>query len=227
MSRNRQRRAAERLTFSYGLSKPLALQVVRGQLDLTEALRQDKQAKDIERLVGEHQLHHSLAVQISRGELDETEVLHKVYGKRMIEAHQSRSIWEDALNTNQPLLLHLHAQKTEEVTLSSVGQYDITTEAGEAISKLSIKLAHFAEHAIGFEQQEAAPSPPIERPEKRFRMSNSRLYALHIAERTLELSLLEGLVCKGRLLWFNQWELGLEHDNGPFSVFRHAVTQLK
>lgn len=227
MSRNRQRHAAERLTFSYGLSKALALQVVRGQIDLTEALRQDKQDKDIARLVNEHKLHHSLAVQVARGELDETEVLHRVHGKRMAEERQGHSIWATALEAEQAVVLFMHDQKKAQIQLKSVGQYDIQSQTGASISKVNIKLAHLADFNFEFEQEEAACCPPIARPENRFRISNSRLYALHLSERILEVSLLEGLLSRGRLLWFNQWELGLENEQGPFSVFRHSITQIK
>lgn len=227
MSRNRQRREAERLTFSYGLSKPLALQVVRGQLDLTEALRQDKQEKTIERLVNDHDLHHSLAVQISRGELDETEVLNRVYGKRTIEANQDRSIWNDALSEQARVQIHLHNQEQKAIEISEVEQYDILCADGLRIPKVNIKVAHRLNEEMIFEQQDAAPCPPIERPEKRYRLSNSRLYSFLQSGRELQVSILEGLICTGQLVWFNQWELGFENVHGEFSVFRHAVTHLK
>ena len=227
MSRNRQRREAERLTFSYGLSKPLALQVVRGQLDLTEALRQDKQEKTIERLVVDHELHRSLAVQISRGELDETEVLNRVYGKRMIADNQDKSIWSLAMNENTAIHVYLHNKENRIIEISGIEQYDIVCNDGIRIPKLGIKLAHLSNDAMVFEQQEAASCSPIERPEKRYRLSNTRLFSFHQSARALQVSILEGLVCTGRLIWFNQWELGFDNAHGEFSVFRHAVTHLK
>ena len=90
MSRNRQRREAERLTFSYGLSKPLALQVVRSTgFDGSAPSRQAKSTLRDWWLTMNFTDH--FAVQISRGELDETEVLNRVYGKRMIADNQDKA----------------------------------------------------------------------------------------------------------------------------------------
>ena len=107
-------------------------------------------------------------------------------------------------------------RKQDHREISGIEQYDIVCNDGIRIPKLGIKLAHLSNDAMVFEQQEAASCSPIERPEKDTGCQMPRLFSFHQSARALQVSILEGLVCTGRLIWFNQWELGFDNAHEEF-----------
>jgi sRNA-binding regulator protein Hfq len=219
-----------------GLPPAMALAVAHGRMSLPQAMERLARSAEIEQLMRKHDLTRAVAAQIAKGDADLTAFLQRRRLAQHLEQHFSKSCLEEAQRTGQPLTTCLHGQRRIEAVVTAVGPYEVTLQPVDGsdalvIHKLQFKYCYLPgewkrvrkalrrDKALG-----EGPREPIARPQDRYTLSDKRLFGYVERKLVLDITLLEGEILRGTVLWFGRYELGLAlKGEGQVTIFRHAI----
>ncbi|MCB9662567.1 MAG: hypothetical protein H6732_00490 [Alphaproteobacteria bacterium] len=221
-----------------GIPFQMAMLVAQGKLELNEALEKLSQRSEVERLMKEHDLNRAFATQVVLGHAD----LPAFLAKRRFDEHRtanaSRSVLDEAVTDGAPRVLALFDQRRVEAAVKEVGTYEVILGLADGTTethhKLDLKYAYLPDDAKRVKKAMQkdkelgeAPRRPAERPQDRYTCSDRRLFNTLDRAQPVAVTLLEGEVITGRVVWFSRFELGLEVKGGAVVViFRHALHAL-
>lgn len=223
-----------------GLPAALSSAVAQGRVSLNDALERMARRTEVESLMRRHGLTRAIATQVVLGHAD----LAAYLGKRRMEdyraAQQSRSCLEEAAAHGRTLALLLHGQRRVEGRIVAADAYNVTVhEPGAAeptpVHKLQIKAAYLPEDFKKLRKVlrrdktlSEAPRPPVDRPQDRYTLSDRRLWKYLDEGTTLDVTLLEGEILRGAVLWFSRYEfaIGLKGE-ASVTLFRHALADVR
>lgn len=215
-----------------GLSRPVAIQVATGQLELDTVLQRMALQARVDSLIRRHELSRALATQIAMGQADLDRVLFKRRMSVHLETHRERSLLTRSVQESLPIHLALHGHKYVEGVVTEVDQYEFVL-GGERIHKLQAKWGGVladkkkGRRALSWDKARKATQEPVWKPQDRYNCSNRRLFGLLDREAQVELSLREGEVFRGQLAWVGRFELGLAvKGKVELTIFRHALENL-
>lgn len=233
-----QRDRAKELQEKNGIARRFAVRVARDEMTVGDALRQMLRDEKAERLASELDVPRSLAAQLIDGTVDRDRVLLKRRARETVRAHASRSVFDQACSSNDPICLVLDAGEPRIGTVSSVDTYDIMfrPEKGEAESVRKL-FVHYAcaprglaavTAAVGVDPEVAGRDlGPEPRPSLRPKLKNVVFQQLLDDGSAGTLTTRRGWTLTGQVTWFNQFEVGLQlRGDEAVTVFRHALEKV-
>ena len=227
---------AEELMRSSGVPLPMALQVVREQRTLNEVVTQLAQESEVERLVARHGLNRALATQVARGDARLDDVLRKARMLNHLAENRERTFLSAA--SGGPVALGVHGAKVLRGRIAAVDVYDVdfAPDEGDAVRlpKVRIKYGYDPQHYkqlrknMGWDAARKGARDPILRPQDRYGCSDKRLFRYLDGGVTVSVTLLEGEVFTGKVVWMGRWEFGLKLDRSEVVVviWRHALAEI-
>ncbi|MCA9297923.1 MAG: hypothetical protein H6737_12850 [Alphaproteobacteria bacterium] len=214
-----------------GMPFQMAMAVAHGRMDLSEALERMSRKDKVNRLVEDHDLTRALATQVAMGHVD----LEIILRRRRLKEHRDENRDRSVLEVGNRLTLGLHGRRLVTGTVVDTSPYSVTIKPDdgepEEIHKLQIKLAYSpddwkrAKKAIRTDKNLAkSPREPIPRPQDRYGCSDKRLFSYVDRGEEIVVTLLEGEVVRGKVLWFSRYEIALQvRGETDIVVLRHAL----
>jgi hypothetical protein len=232
------RQRAEELAAA-GMPIQMAMAIAHGKLSLNEALQKLARRDAVTRMMEKHALSRALATQVALGQASLEEIL----AERRFEQHRAdfrdHSILDASVASGAPLTLLLHGRRrvTGHVLAVELYRFKFKHEDGteEDMHKLQAKLAFQPEafkrlrKVLRIDKAlEAAPLPPVERPQDRYGCSDRRLFKYLDTHVEVQATTLEGEQVRGSVSWFGRYEFGLKlKADAEVVVFRHALHDLR
>ena len=232
------RSRARKLAHKTGLPESVALSVVRGDRELSEAIAALARADQVEKLMQKHGIGKGVATQAAIGELDLEEYLLKQRLKAYLTEHRERSILTELEAASGDALVAVHGQTLLRGVITEVTPYEVGLSVdgapAELTPKLQIKYAALGSDAGALASSivaapDAGPADPIPAPQDRYHLADRHLMSWMESGSALRLRTLEGDLIRGSVEWFSRWEIGLlTRDAGlRVGVFRHAIAHLE
>ncbi|MBT3217660.1 MAG: hypothetical protein HN348_01095 [Proteobacteria bacterium] len=231
------RERAEELAAT-GMPFQMAMAVASGRLQLNDALERMVQQDQVKRLMERHDLSRALATQIAMGHAD----LDTVLARRRMEEHReqnrSRSKVVEASVTKVPVVLGLHGKRRITAVIDSVDSYtfQVIPEKGEVeeIHKLQLKyicgVDDYKQLRKVLRTNKALsknPLEPVEKPQDRYSCGDRRLFQYLDRGKEVEITLLEGEIIRGVVVWFSRFEFCLRvRSRANVVILRHALHNL-
>jgi len=241
--RSQVRRKKDELVREAGLPDGLALQVARGHIELSEAVKILADRERVERLVRRHELNRSLATQVVRGDVSLDEVLERLRRETHLATHVQTSILSQAAADGAPRVFGLPGQRLVRACVTSLDTYGVQLQPdgpdgapagglGET-HKLQFKFGTTSTDldavrgVIDRNPERFGPAEPVVRPQDRYRCSDKRLFSWLDARAEIEVTTLEGDVVRGTLNWIGRWEISMAvAEDVELVVFRHAIANV-
>ncbi len=226
------RRRADELHKS-GLPYQMAMAIAHGKMDLNDALERMARKDQVNKLMERHGLSRALATQVAIGHAD----LDQVLARRRLEAHRVENRDRSLLIEGASVALALTGKQRVRGSVVRVEPYTLVLLVdGEEQEhhKLTVKYgydpADWKKVRKVFRSDKAltkSPKEPEARPQDRYSCSDRRLFGYLDAETEVQVTLLEGEVLRGRVVWFSRYEFALEVKGGAtITLFRHALANL-
>ncbi len=233
-ARGEVRRKAERLVAETGIPRPMAFQVVRGQLTLNDALQRLALADKVDNLVRRYGFNKALATQIALGQADLDQALLKRRLAEWMAEHEHDSLLVMARDADRQVALAAHGGEVHRGRVVAVDKYefDFAPKKGEPgrIHKVTLRWGCWAEHfakvksQVRVDPEGTGPVEPRFRPQDRYGLSDRRLFGYMESGARLEVAVLEGERFTGTVEWMSRWEFGLKLKRGvSVVIFRHAL----
>lgn len=239
---DRSRQRAQEL-HEQGMPFQMAMAVAHGRMKLSDALERMAIQDRATKLMETHDLSRALAVQIAKGHADLDAILMRRRMEEYVVQAPLRSVLLEVAESGQEIALALHDHRNLRGQITEVDRYSITAIPMEKkgpgepveIHKLQIKLAYepsqwkVVRKVLKTDKAVKAKGlGPIERPQDRYTCSTKRLFRYLDQELTVQATLLEGEILRGRVTWFSRYELGMEVKEGvEVTIFRHALHDLR
>lgn len=149
------------------------------------------------------------------------------------------SIFDQALDSEQPWKLHIHNHRIIEVKVTENLRYDLKVnvegKVDEVLPKTDIKLIYsenLDETAIPLLKTDKKIKDlelePITSPKNRYHIKNKSLFPLMKEKIVLFFTLLEGEIIKGIIGSFNRYEITVNMKGGiPVTILRHSIYDLR
>ncbi len=158
--------------------------------------------------------------------------------KEYLAQNYDQSIFDQAVESGKPYMLHMHGQKSLQAIIAENLIYDIKadTEGKEdIIQKIEIKFlypAELKESVIPLLKEDKKVKDlglePIPRPNARFFVKNKSLFPLMKENEVVFFTLLEGDLIRGVLSGFSRYEITLNLKGGvPLTILRHSIYDLR
>lgn len=221
-----------------GMPFQMAMAVASGRLQLNDALERMVRQDQVLRMMERHDLSRALATQIAMGHAD----LDVVLARRRMDEHRTqnrgRSKLVEASVTKVPVVLGLHEKRRMTGVIDSVDSYTfrVIPEKGEEqeVHKLQLKYIcgiddykHLRKVLRSDKILSKNPLPPIKRPQDRYSCGDKRLFQYFDQGTEVEVTLLEGEIVRGVVLWFSRFEFCLRvRSRANVVILRHAVNNL-
>lgn len=220
---------------SMGLPEALAKAVASGNMPLNDALEQMAQAAQVERLMAKHGLLRSVAVQVAMGQMDLDTLLARRRLKEVVDRDRAKS----CIQEGRRLAFATQGGGRVIGTITSVTAYELDVEDADGVvhhhHKLDLRYAYEPDDwkrvrkGITFPRgRDAARVEPEEKPQHRYNCSNQLLFEYMEARQLVRVGLLGEKELSGFVVWFAQYEFGLELRSGAdVTVFRHALASVE
>lgn len=149
------------------------------------------------------------------------------------------SIFDQALDSEQPWKLHIHNHRIIEVKVTENLRYDLKVnvegKVDEVLPKTDIKLIYsdnLDETAIPLLKTDKKIKDlelePITSPKNRYHIKNKSLFPLMKEKIVLFFTLLEGEIIKGIIGSFSRYEITVNMKGGiPVTILRHSIYDLR
>ena len=149
------------------------------------------------------------------------------------------SIFDQALDSEQPWKLHIHNHRIIEVKVAENLRYDLKVnvegKVDEVLPKTDIKLIYsenLDETAIPLLKTDKKIKDlelePITSPKNRYHIKNKSLFPLMKEKIVLFFTLLEGEIIKGIIGSFSRYEITVNMKGGiPVTILRHSIYDLR
>lgn len=231
---------AEELAKRTGVPLHVAIRVVRGEIDLNEALKQMALQDQVGALVARHGIERALAMQVAMGHADLDLVLRRRRVEAHLKEHQGRDIFSTAIQQRTELIIGVHGRQLLRVLPLSQTEYELKLRDLDA--KVEIELhktrIKFACDAVGWQKarkamvwdsaRKAQTLEPVLKPQARFGCSNRRLGEAWDAKRDVVATCIEGECFAGKISYVARWEFGVATRAGvDVALFRHALDDFK
>ena len=158
--------------------------------------------------------------------------------KDYLAQNYDRSVFDEALESGQAYMLHMHGQKNIQVIVSENLVYDIKADIEgkeDIIQKIDIKFlypARLKESVMPLLKEDKKVKDlglePIPRPNKRFFVKNKSLFPLMKEKEVVFFTLLEGEIIRGIITGFTRYDITVNLKGGkPVTILRHSVYDLR
>ena len=231
---------AEELAKRTGVPLHVAIRVVRGEIDLNDALKKLALHDEVGALVSRHSIERALAMQVALGHAD----LDLVLRRRRVESHlveyQARDVFASAAASGNELVIGVHGRQLLRVVVLEHASYELglrDVESGNlrTVHKTQIKFAcdaavwQKARKSMTWDAvRKAQHVEPVLKPQERFGCSNRRLGEAWDAKREVVVTCVEGECFSGKISYVARWEFGVGTRAGvDVVVFRHALDDFK
>lgn len=156
-----------------------------------------------------------------------------------LKENYDKSIFDQALNSGQPWVFHLSAQRSIGATIKENLKFDLkidSEEKGEEIiPKLQVKLLHpvdlsdSVKSLIKVDEKVKAPGlAPTPYRSRRYYIKNKTLFPLMQEKEVVFFTLLEGEIIRGLITWFSKYEITVSLKGGiPVTILRHGIYDLR
>lgn len=231
---------ADELAKRTGVPLHVAIRVVRGEIELNDALKQMALQDQVSALVARHGIERALAMQVALGHADLDLVLRRRRVEAHLQANQRRDVFATAIEQKSELILGIHGRQLLRVLVLSQTEYelrirDVDANVESDIHKTRIK---FACDAVGWQKarkamvwdsvRKAQTFEPVLKPQSRYGCSNRRLGEAWDAKRDVVATCIEGECFSGKISYVARWEFGVATRAGVDVVlFRHALDDFK
>jgi hypothetical protein len=223
-----------------GVPPHVALRVVRGELELNDALKQLALQDEVTALVARHSIERALAMQVALGHANLEQVLRRRRVEAHLDEHQAQDFLNRAALAGTELVLGVYGRQLLRVRVLSQSAYevqlmDLESKTTLAVHKTRIKFACDAQgwqkgrKAMTWDaERKAQTREPILKPQERFGCSNRRLGEVWDAKCEVVAVCVEGECFQGQVSYVARWEFGLRTKSGAEVVlFRHALADFK
>jgi len=209
----------------------MAMAVAHGRMELNEALERMARKDRVNALMERHQLSRALATQIALGHAS----LEQVLSRRRLDSHRTDNRDRSSLQADARLTLALHDGRTLKGRVTAVEPYQLQFEidggGAETLHKLKLLYTYSPDDwkavkkGVKSDKKAAASAEaPATRPQDRYSCSDRRLFGYLDRGVELNVTLLDGEVFRGNLLWFGRYEFGFKlRSDAEITVFRHAL----
>ncbi|RME03511.1 MAG: hypothetical protein D6805_06105 [Planctomycetota bacterium] len=225
---------AEQLMEKNGLSFKYAVEVARGRKKLPEALQEMFQRRKMEELMRKHRLDRAMAGQVVHQRLSLEEAKRIVHFKRFRRKHMRTSCFTLSYKRKLAFVFECHGHRRNVGMVVVDDPYDITLQLqGEELRmpKLEVKYSYREEEASLVQPKVSRDLEvvekglgPIQRILDRYRIKDRLLFDYYLARKPVRFTTLEGDVLVGRIVWFNQYEIGLDlGERASVYLLRHAL----
>jgi sRNA-binding regulator protein Hfq len=149
------------------------------------------------------------------------------------------SILDQALDSKQPWVFHLHNHRIVQATVTENLKYDIKVkiegEGEELLPKVNIKLVYPEELSESVrpllktdKKTKDLGLDPILAPGKRYHVKNKTLFPLMKEKKVVFMILLEGEIVRGIIAGFSRYEITVHLKGGaPITILRHSIYDLR
>jgi len=164
---------------------------------------------------------------------------HLVGLKEYLEATYHHSVFDQALQSQQPWELHLHGQRVIKATVVENLTYDLKVhtegQGQEELPKINVKFLYQADLAAAVrklikidQKTQALALSPILAPHQRHFVKNKTLFPLMKERQVAFFTLLEGEMIRGIVADFSRYEIILHLKGGlPIVMLRHSIYDLR
>jgi hypothetical protein len=159
--------------------------------------------------------------------------------KEYLDHHYHISIFDQGMESQEPLAIHLHPHRIIRATITENQVFDVKLliqEGGkEIVPKVGIKLLYSATLAESIDPLIKMDKKvgqlglePILAPNYRHHIKNKTLFPLMKDREVLFFTLLEGEVVRGILSEFSRYELTVTMKGGhPLTILRHSIYDVR
>jgi hypothetical protein len=159
--------------------------------------------------------------------------------KEYLDVAYRRSVFEQALASQQPWELHLHGQRVIRARVVENSTYElklaITDQGEEVLPKIQVKLLYLAERSAAVRPllkgdkkiQALGLSPLITWKERHF-VKNKTLFPFMKESQVVFFTLLEGEIIRGLIVEFSQYDITVNLKGGvPVVLLRHSIYDMR
>lgn len=159
--------------------------------------------------------------------------------KEYLEVAYRRSVFAQALASQQPWELHLHGQRVIRARVVENSTYElklaITDQGEEVLPKIQVKLLYPAERSAAVRPllkvdkkiQALGLSPLVTWKERHF-VKNKTLFPLMKEAQVVFFTLLEGEIIRGLIAEFSQYDITVNLKGGvPIVLLRHSIYDMR
>jgi hypothetical protein len=159
--------------------------------------------------------------------------------KEYLDVAYRRSVFEQALASQQPWELRLHGQRVIRARVVENSTYElklaITDQGEEVLPKIQVKLLYPAERSaavrplikVDKKVQALGLSPLVTWKERHF-VKNKTLFPLMKEAQVVFFTLLEGEIIRGLIAEFSQYDITVNLKGGvPVVLLRHSIYDLR
>lgn len=158
--------------------------------------------------------------------------------KDYLTENYDQSLFDQAVESGQAYMLHVHGHKNVQAIVKENLIYDIKTDIDgkeDIIPKIEIKFLYPAEQkesVISLLKEDKKVKElglePIPRPNKRFFVKNKSLFPLMKDNEVIFFTLLEGDLIRGVIAGFSRYEITFSLKGGiPLTILRHSIYDLR
>lgn len=156
-----------------------------------------------------------------------------------LDENYNKSVFDEALESREPFILHLHEERVEAGRIIENPTYDVNfhTEGAdpEVIPKVQVKFLYPQSGAEAVrpllktdKKVRDLGLQPIFAPGKRYHIKNKTLFPLMKEKRVLFFTMLEGEIIRGLIAGFTRYEMTVLLKGGiPITLLRHAIYDLR
>ena len=158
--------------------------------------------------------------------------------QRYLDERYHHSVFDQALDSQEPWVLHLHNHLIITTRIVKNQKYDLeieeTGDMGGMLPKINVKLLYQVSYRdvvkplINMDDRNKdLKLEPILSPGKRYHIKNKSLFPLMHEKRVLFFTLLEGELIRGIVSDFSRYDITIKLKDGtPITILRHAVYDL-